>query len=148
MNLIKNPTRLFLKVLTAVFFFGTFANIYFICKPAKYNPTDFNPVSEWDWCVFVFNFLFIAYFFLILKNLPNIYARIYWLALLAIFTSGFAEKYFIRFSSNASQLFSALGCCSICLISILFLYLQRKYGFSLFDGLSYRIIKTIRTKKP
>ncbi len=148
MKLIMNPTLQFLKVLTVVFFLGALANIYFICKPSKYNTPDFNPASGWDWCVFAFNFVFIVYFLLILKNLPNIYARTFWLALLAIFTSGFAEKYFIRFSSNASQLFSALGCCSICVISILFLYLHRKYGFNLFAGLSFRLIKTIQPKLP
>lgn len=143
MKFVKTPTRLFLVVLTVVFFFGTLANTYFIFKPLKYSPPGFNPGSVRDWGVFVLNFLFILYFYVILKNVPNIYARIYWLALLAIFTSGFLEKYFIRFSSTASQLFSAVGSAVICLISLMFLNLHKKYRFNLFAGLSYRFKKTI-----
>ncbi len=148
MKSVKNPTPRFLVVLTVVFFFGTLANAYFIFHPVKYNPHKFNSASVWDWCVFIFNSFFILYFYLILKNVPNIFARIYWLALLAIFVSGFLEKYFIRFSSSASQLFSTLGCAAICVISIMFLYLHYKYRFNLFAGLSYRLKKTMRQKIP
>jgi hypothetical protein len=141
MKLLKNATPWFLIVLTAVFLFGTMANTYFLFRPSRYTPPCFNPHSVWDWCFFMFNALFIFYFYVILNNMPNIYARIYWLALLAIYISGFVEKYFIRFSSSASQLFSAVGCAVICGISIMFLYLHRKYRFNLFSGLTYRLKK-------
>lgn len=134
-------------VLAIVFFFGALANAYFLFRPTKYTPRYFDPRSVGDWCVFVFNALFIIYFYFILKRVPNIFARIYWLALLAVFAFGFLEKYFIRFSAMASQLFSTIGCAVICALSVMFLYLHRTYRFNLFAGLTFRLKKNLRQEK-
>jgi hypothetical protein len=146
MKSVLNATRMFLGVLTVVFFLGAAANTYLVFKPSRYTPAGFDPASVSHWFVFIFNVLFILGFYAILKNVPNTFARIYWFALLALFASGFIEKYFIRFSAAASQLFSALGCTAICLISIMFLYLHRKYRFDLFAGFTLHFKKKLQVK--
>ena len=144
MRIFTNPTRQFLLGFATVFLLGAGANFYFVCKPSSHVSPEFNPTLVWDWAVLIVNTAFILYFYLILKNARSPYARTYWLTLLGIFAAGYAEKYFLRLSSDAEQLFSAICCCLICAVSILFLQLYQKRRFSLFDGLTYRLNKPVK----
>lgn len=132
-------TRRFLTVMAVVFCFGTLANAWLLFRPVPQAPDFFNFRSAGDWAVLLVNALFMVIFYFILKRAASIYARIYWLALLAVFASGFLEKYVIRFSGPAGQLFSTVACAVICLLSLMFLRLHRDYRFNLFAGLTYRL---------